>query len=211
MYELKLFEWDYVASLGDDDGEPDLDISDGPELTFTIGGSGYEPATATASATASQLRGGAHHQPGTQGTPGEDCMPMHAGNYKIYSGHGQGSGSGGTADTRGYPASTGEYQYQLGTGEYHHAVPHLPASRSPELDLQYQTSIYPVSAGQASRTCFSKPGQLRSQGGSQDWYSRPARLVEEVPGSTTGDQSSRNSSIVSSKMRLIIKLHLARS
>ena len=76
MYELKLFEWDYVASLGDDDGEPDLDISDGPELTFTVGGTGYEPATATASTTASQLRGGAHHQPGTQGTQGEDCMPM---------------------------------------------------------------------------------------------------------------------------------------
>ena len=78
-----------------------------------------------------------HHQPGTQGTPGEDCMPMHAGNYKIYSGHGQGSGSGGTADTRGYPASTGEYKYHLGTGEYQHAVSHLPASRSPELDLRY--------------------------------------------------------------------------
>ena len=37
-------------------------------------------------------------------------------NYKIYSGHGQGFGSGGTADTREYPASTGEYQYD--TGEF---------------------------------------------------------------------------------------------
>ena len=60
----------------------------------------------------------AHHQPGTQGTPGEDCMPMHAGNYKIYSGHGQGSGS------------TGEYQY-------HHSTGFGP----------YQALIYPAAAG----------------------------------------------------------------
>ena len=152
-----------------------------------------------------------HHQPGTQGTAGEDCMPMHAGNYKIYSGHGQGSGSGGTADTRGYPASTGEYQYQLGTSEYHHAVPHLPASRSLELDLQYQTSIYPASDVQASRSCFSKPGQLRSQGGSQDGYSRPARLVEEVSGSDTSDQSSRKSRIVSTQSLAMSQLRALKS
>ena len=187
MYELKLFEWDYVASLGDDDGEPDLDISDGPELTFTIGGSGYEPATATASATASQLRGGAHHQPGTQGTPGEDCMPMHAGNYKIYSGHGQGSGSGGTADTREYPASTGEYQY-------HHSTGSGP----------YQASIYPAAAGCTS----TGSGQLRAQVG-KDF--RPARLLPKVSDSGTSDQASSNFGIDSAQALIVSQLRALKS
>ena len=36
LYELKLFEWDYMASLGDDEVEPDLDITQVPEVMFTI-------------------------------------------------------------------------------------------------------------------------------------------------------------------------------
>ena len=92
LYELKLFERDYMAmaSLGDDEVEPDLDITQAPEVMFTIGVTVDEPTTAATSATASQLRGGAHHQSSTLGT---------AGNYKIYSGH-ERAGSGGTAGTR---------------------------------------------------------------------------------------------------------------
>ena len=90
LYELKLFEWDYMASLGDDEAEPDLDITQAPEVMFTIGVTVDEPTTAATSAAASQLRGGAHHQSSTLGT---------AGNYKIYSGH-ERAGSGGTAGTR---------------------------------------------------------------------------------------------------------------
>ena len=60
LYELKLFEWDYVASLGEGNLEPDMDIDDGPEIMFTLGGDVDEPETATSSA--SRLRGGAHHQ-----------------------------------------------------------------------------------------------------------------------------------------------------
>ena len=60
---------------------------------FTIGVTVDEPTTAATSETASQLRGGAHHQSSTSGT---------AGNYKIYSGH-ERAGSGGTAGTRQYP------------------------------------------------------------------------------------------------------------
>ena len=77
LYELKLFEWDYMASLGDDEAEPDLDITQAPEVMFTIGVTVDEPTTAATSVAASQLRGGAHHQSSTSGT---------AGNYKIYSG-----------------------------------------------------------------------------------------------------------------------------
>ena len=90
LYELKLFEWDYMASLGDDEVDPDLDITQAPEVMFTIGVTVDEPTTAATSETASQLRGGAHHQSSTSGT---------AGNYKIYSGH-ERAGSGGTAGTR---------------------------------------------------------------------------------------------------------------
>ena len=97
LYELKLFEWDYVASLGDDKGEPNLDIETAPEVLFTLGVTVDEPATATTPATASQLRGGAHHQPCTSGTTLYRSTTghayMHAVNYKIYSGHGD-SGSG---------------------------------------------------------------------------------------------------------------------
>ena len=93
LYELKLFEWDYMASLGDDEVEPDLDITQAPEVMFTIGVTVDEPTTAATSEAASQLRGGAHHQSSTLGT---------AGNYKIYSGH-ERAGSGGTAGTRQYP------------------------------------------------------------------------------------------------------------
>ena len=38
VYELKLFEWDCVASMGDGDLELDMDIEDGPEIVFTLGG-----------------------------------------------------------------------------------------------------------------------------------------------------------------------------
>ena len=79
-----------MASLGDDEAEPDLDITLAPEVMFTIGATVDEPTTAATSVAASQLRGGAHHQSSILGT---------AGNYKIYSGHGR-AGSGGTAGTR---------------------------------------------------------------------------------------------------------------
>ena len=103
LYELKLFEWDYMASLGDDEVEPDLDVTQAPEIMFTIGETSDEPATAATSETASQLRGGAHHQSSILGT---------AGNYKIYSGH-ERAGSGGTAGTRQYPVPgvTGTRKY----------------------------------------------------------------------------------------------------
>ena len=90
LYELKLFEWDYMASLGDDEAEPDLDITQAPEVMFTIGVTVDEPTTAATSAAASQLRGGAHHQSSTPGT---------AGNYKIYSGPDR-AGTAGTAGSR---------------------------------------------------------------------------------------------------------------
>ena len=90
LYELKLFEWDYMASLGDDEVEPDLDITQAPEVMFTIGVTVDEPTTAATSAAASQLRGGAHHQSSTSGT---------AGNYKIYSGPDR-AGTAGTAGSR---------------------------------------------------------------------------------------------------------------
>ena len=41
-----------MASLGDDTGEPDLDIEEGPEVMFTLGVTDDEPATATAPAPA---------------------------------------------------------------------------------------------------------------------------------------------------------------
>ena len=83
-----------MASLGDDEAEPDLDITQAPEVMFTIGVTVDEPTTAaTSREAASQLRGGAHHQSSILGT---------AGNYKIYSGH-ERAGSGGTAGTRQYP------------------------------------------------------------------------------------------------------------
>ena len=63
LYELKLFEWDYVASLGDVGEKPDLDIIEEPEVMFTLGVIDDEHATATTSTTAS-------HQPGTSGTTG---------------------------------------------------------------------------------------------------------------------------------------------
>ena len=63
LYELKLFEWDYMASLGDDEAETDSDIITlAPEVMFTIGATVDEPTTAATSVAASQLRGGAHHQ-----------------------------------------------------------------------------------------------------------------------------------------------------
>ena len=110
-------------------------------------------------------------------------MPMHAGNYKIYSGHGQGSGSSGTADTRGYPASTGEYKYQ-------HAVPQ---------DLGYQTSIDPAAAGCAC----SGSGQLRAQVG-EDF--RPTSCSRKVSDSGTRDQTSSKFGIDSTQALIVSQL-----
>ena len=150
LYELKLFEWDYMASLGDDTGEPDLDIEDGPEVMFTLGVTDDAPATATAPATASQLRGGAHHQPctsGTTSTHGQAGMP--AGNYKIYSGHGNTGLPGGTAGTHPGYMSTGGYQYNL--------VQTREASRS----LDYIDSSY---LGTPRASASRSPGQLQAPG-----------------------------------------------
>ena len=68
IYELKLLEWDYVASRDDLDEEfkPDLDDPDASEVLFTVGGQIDEPTTATTSSTTVELRGGAHHQPCVQ-------------------------------------------------------------------------------------------------------------------------------------------------
>ena len=114
-------------------------------------------------------------------------MPMHAGNYKIYSGHGQGSGSGGTADTREYPASTGEYQY-------HHSTGFGP----------YQASIYPAAAGCTS----TGSGQLRAQVG-KDF--RPARLLPKVSDSGTSDQASSNFGIDSAQALIVSQLRVLKS
>ena len=114
-------------------------------------------------------------------------MPMHAGNYKIYFGHGQGSGSGGTADTRGYPASTGEYQYHPSTGSG-----------------PYQASRYSAAAGCAS----TGSGQLRAQVG-EDF--RPARLLLKVSDSGTSDQTSSNFGIDSTQALIASQLRALKS
>ena len=114
-------------------------------------------------------------------------MPMHAGNYKIYSGHGQGSGSGGTADTRGYPASTGECQYHPSTGSG-----------------PYQASIYPAAAGCTS----TGSGQLRAQVG-KDF--RRARLLPKVSDSGTSDQASSNFGIDSAQALIVSQLSVLKS
>ena len=65
---MKLFEWDYVATLDDNSSttwKPDLDDLDEPEIMFTIGGRDDEPATAPTLQTAIELRGGVHHQSGS--------------------------------------------------------------------------------------------------------------------------------------------------
>ena len=112
---------------------------------------------------------------------------MHAGNYKIYSGHGQGSGSGGTADTREYPASTGEYQY-------HHSTGFGP----------YQALIYPAAAGCTP----TGSGQLRAQVG-KDF--RPARLLPKVSDSGTSDQASSNFGIDSAQALIVSQLRALKS
>ena len=114
-------------------------------------------------------------------------MPMHAGNYKIYSGHGQGSGSGGTADTREYPASTGEYQY-------HHSTGFGP----------YQALIYPTAAGCTS----TGSGQLRVQVG-KDF--RAARLLPKVSDSGNSDQTSSNFGIDSAQALIVSQLRALKS
>ena len=91
---------------------------------------------------------------------------MHAGNYKIYSGHGDSGLPGGTADTRtGYLvkdctlAATGEYQYDLAQAS--------STTRRPD----YMDSTYlGTPLGPASRS----PGQLRAPGGQGD----PAASLE---------------------------------
>ena len=142
LYELKLFEWDYVATLGDNSSttsQPDLDDPDDPEIFFTIGGQDDEPATAPTLQTAIELRGGVHHrsgspstnicpskgtqqypryQPGTRGTsrtPRQDSGTQHLAAAATGPNLGQGTSTGGKLD----------YLLQLAKG-----VPRLAARSS---------------------------------------------------------------------------------
>ena len=50
LYELKLFEWDYVSQIDDlQETTPDLDDPNAPEVFFTVSGQQDEPATRTSS------------------------------------------------------------------------------------------------------------------------------------------------------------------
>ena len=50
LYELKLFEWDYVSQIDDlQETTPDLDDPGAPEVFFAVSGQQDEPATRTSS------------------------------------------------------------------------------------------------------------------------------------------------------------------
>ena len=196
---MKLFEWDYVATLDDDSSttsQPDLDDPDDPEIMFTISGQDDEPATAPTLQTAIELRGGVHHR---SGSPNHKLCPSKGTQlYPRYQ-----PGTRGTSSTPRQDSGTQNIA-AAATGPWGHLRERTPSQPRPNpgqgnIPQGNTTGGRPTTGGRLDYLLQLAKGVPRPLLAARSSRS-PASILKTGPGTISIDSTNRVSAVPRSEM-----------